>query len=122
MRLFQAYGQEAKAKELLKRKTFRHAAQLPLFEPSARAGLACEILADGTAVTRERLTALAQAKIAYCEFALNLARMHGAEAFATMVPQNAARPTDADAMRKDYAFLFERFYYFLNGLPGDPMG
>ena len=25
-------------------------------------------------------------------------------------------------LRKDYAFLFERYYYFLNGLPKDPMG
>jgi hypothetical protein len=122
MRLFQAYGQEAKAKELLKRKTFKHASQLPPFEPAARARLAREILTDGTAVTKERLTALAQAKIAYCEFALELARIHGAQAFATMAPQEAARPPGGDAMRKDYAFLFERFYYFLNARPGDPMG
>ena len=52
MRLFQAYGQEAKAKELLKRKTFKHAAQLPPFEPPARARLAREILIDGTAVPK----------------------------------------------------------------------
>lgn len=25
-------------------------------------------------------------------------------------------------LRKDYAFLFERYYYFLNGLTDDPMG
>lgn len=122
MRLYQAYGQEAKAKELLKQKTFKHAAQLPAFDANARSRLAREILVDGTAVTRERLTALAQAKIAYCEFALDLARGHGAQVFATMVSQEAPRPPSDDAMRKDYAFLFERFYYFLNGLPGDPMG
>ncbi len=122
MRLFQAYGQEAKAKVLLKRKTFNHAAQLPPFAPEIRARLAREILTDGTAVTRERLTALAQAKIAYCEFALELARIYGAQAFATMASQEAPRPPSDDAMRKDYAFLFEQFYYFLNALPGDPMG
>ena len=122
MRLFQAYGQEAKAKELLKTKTFRHASQLAPFEANIRARLTREILLDGTAVTRQRLAALAQAKIAYCQFALGLAHSHGAQAFATMVPQAAPRPPSGDAMRKDYAFLFERFYYFLNGLPGDPMG
>lgn len=122
MRLFEAYGQEAKAKELLTAKTFRLAAQLPPFEATTRARLAREILVDGTAVTRERLTALAQAKIAYCEFVLDLAHNYGAQAFATMVPQSAPRPPTDEAMRKDYAFLFERFYYFLNGLPDDPMG
>ena len=25
-------------------------------------------------------------------------------------------------LRKDYAYLFERFFYFLNSQPGDPMG
>jgi len=76
---------------------------------------------DGTAVTRERLTALGQAKNRICEFCLNLALNHAAQVFATIVPQTAPRPTDADALRKDYAFFFERFYYFLNSLEGDPM-
>ncbi|WP_204985418.1 MULTISPECIES: hypothetical protein [Mesorhizobium] len=122
LRLYEAYGHEAKANELLPRKTFRLAAQLDPIEAGLRTTLAKEILLDGTAVTKQRLTALAQAKIAYCEFALELARRHGAQAFATMAPQEAVRPPNDDAMRKDYAFLFERFYYFLNGSPGDPMG
>ena len=88
----------------------------------ARAQLAREILIDGTAVTKARLTALGQAKVEYCRFSLDLARRHGAKVFATIVPREAPRPERSDALRKDYAFLFERFYYFLNGLPGDPMG
>lgn len=84
--------------------------------------LARELLVDGTAVTRDRLTALGQAKIEYCRFSLDLARRHGAKVFATIVPLEAPRPERSDALRKDYAFLFERFYYFLNGSPGDPMG
>ena len=122
MRLFQAYGQEAKANELLTKKVFRLAAQMAPIEPSRRTRLAKEMLTDGEAVSRERLTGLAQAKLAYCAFALEMARSHGAQAFATIVPQAAARPPSADELRKDYAFLFERFYYFLNGSPGDPMG
>jgi hypothetical protein len=122
MRLFEAYGQEAKASSLLKRKTFKHAMQMPAFDCAKRTALTREILHDGTAPTRERLTALAQAKLAYCEFVLKLARSYGAQAFATMVPQDGARPPNDDAMRKDYAFLFERFFYFLNGTPDDPMG
>lgn len=122
LRLFEAYGNEAKAKELLNRKTFRLAGQMPTLEPAKRTKLAREILTDGSSPSRERLTALAQAKIAYCQFALDLAFGHGAKVFATMVPQSAPRPATGDAMRKDYSFLFERFYYFLNGLANDPMG
>lgn len=122
LRLFEAYGREAKAQKLLNAKTFRLASQMPDIPQPDRCRLARELLIDGAAVTRERLTALAQAKIAYCRFVLQLARGHGAKVFATIVPRGAPRPERASALRKDYAYLFERLYYFLNGLPGDPMG
>ncbi|MBU6267972.1 MAG: DUF3800 domain-containing protein [Sphingomonadales bacterium] len=122
MRLFEAYGREAKAQKLLDRKTFRHAAQLDPFDHAPRTQLAREMLGDGTAPTRARLTALGQAKIEYCRFSLDLARRHGARVFATIVPREAARPEKGEALRKDYAFLFERFYYFLNGMAENPMG
>lgn len=122
MRLFEAYGHEAKATELLKRKTFRLAEQGPPMAQTERRRLTQEILTDGTAPNRQRLTAMGQAKIEYCRFALDLVRRHGGRVFATMVPQSAPRPPASDAMRKDYAFLFERFFHFLNGQPGDPMG
>tara|TARA_R110002020_G_scaffold326254_1_gene541941 strand:- start:105 stop:965 length:861 start_codon:yes stop_codon:yes gene_type:complete len=122
MRLFEAYGREAKAQNLLKRKVFKHATQMDPIPPDPRRTLAHEILVDGTKVSRERLTALAQAKIAYCEFALQLANSHGAKAFATIVPKSAPRPERSDMLRKDYAYLFERFYAFLNNMPDDPMG
>lgn len=121
MRLFEAYGSEAKAQNLLKNKVFKHAAQMEAISEDDRAVLAREILADGTAVSRERLTALAQAKLAYVETALELSRKAGATAFASIVPRAAPRP-EIGMLRKDYAYLFERFYYFLNGRPSDPMG
>lgn len=46
------------------------------FAHEDRKQLAKEILEDGTNPTRSRLTALAQAKIAYCEFVLDLVRKH----------------------------------------------
>lgn len=122
MRLFEAYGREAKAQKLLDRKTFRHANQGEPMVHVERTRLARELLTNGEDVSRDRLTALAQAKIAYCEFALNLALRHGAQVFGTIVPQDAHRPPTAEALRKDYAFLFERFYYFLNSRQDDPMG
>ncbi len=122
MRLFEAYGREAKAQKLLDRKTFKHAAQMPPIPPHERTGLARELLGNGENVSRARLTALGQAKIAYCVFALDLARRHNARVFGTIVPLAAPRPNDANALRKDYAFFFERFFHFLNAEPGDPMG
>ena len=122
MRLFEAYGSEAKAKELLKKKSYRLAAQMGAFGSEDRKRLAKEMLEDGENPTRERLTALAQAKIAYCEFILELTRLHGGRVFATMVPQEAPRPPNGDQMRKDYAFFLERYYHFLNQSHGDPMG
>lgn len=121
MPLFDAYGAEAKAKELLKKKTFRLAAQMPPIPIDERRRLTREILEDGTAVTRPRLTAMGQAKIAYCEDALDLCRKHGCVAFASIVPNDIPR-LNGQFLRKDYAFLFERFYHFLNARPGDPMG
>lgn len=121
MRLFEAYGSEARAQKLLKSKVFKHAAQMSSFNPSDRALLAREILNNGAVPSRERLTALAQAKVAYVETALDLSRRAGATAFASIVPRSAPRP-ETGMLRKDYAYLFERFYYFLNSQPADPMG
>ncbi len=122
LRLFEAYGKEAKAQKLLNAKTFRLAGQSGPIAHDRRRELARTILLDGAAVTRERLTALAQAKIAYCRFVLDLARQHGGKAFAMIVPQAAPRPPAADALRKDYAYLFERFFDFLDSREDKPMG
>ena len=121
IRLFEAYGSEAKAQKLLKRKVFKHAVQMGAFSLQDRATLSREILEDGTAVSREGLTALAQAKVAYVDRALDLSRKAGAKAFASIVPRTAPRP-QSGMLRKDYAYLFERFYYFLNSNSNDPMG
>lgn len=121
MRLFKAYGKEAKAQKLLKPKVYRHAAQMPAIEPSERQGLAHAMLSDGAVPRRAQLTALGQAKLAYCGRSLAICRSHGAIAFASIVPARAERPA-ADCLRKDHAFLLERFFHFLNGREDDPMG
>lgn len=121
MRLFEAYGSEAKAQKLLKQKVFKHAGQLNQIPVETRATLARQILEDGTAVSRERLTALAQAKIAYVGEALDVCRKAGAVAFASIAPRGAPRP-QGGLLRKDYAYLFERFFYFLNSQDERQMG
>ena len=119
--LFESYGSEAKAQKLLKKKVFRHAGQLPLFQPYRRTELVREILQNGTEPSRDRLTALAQAKLDYVARALDLSYKFGARAFASIVPQGAPRP-EVNMLRKDYVYLFERFFYFLNSQRENPMG
>lgn len=121
MRLFEAYGREAKATKLLDTRTFKLAGQLDSIPLPERTTLVHEILKDGNAPSIRRLTALGQAKIAYCRHALRIAHSHRATAFAMIVPQDAPRP-ETTMLRKDYAYMFERFFYFLNSQPNDPMG
>lgn len=103
---------ELKGKAILKRKTFRHAAQLPPFPEDERRVLAKRCLSARDTANRDEITALAQAKHVFVREALDLcARFHG-RAFASIVEREAPRPTKA-VLRKDYAFLFERFFYFL---------
>jgi hypothetical protein len=105
-------GRELKAKRLLKRKTFRLAAQMSAFAPDERRGLARQALADGDNATRAGLTALAQAKIAFCERALQICSGHEVAYFASIVHPNAPQAL-GDGLRKDYSYLFQRMYYFL---------
>jgi hypothetical protein len=116
IRLFDAYRAEAKGQKLLNRKTFRLAAQKQALDPSVRRDLAHQALTDGANVKGDQLTALGQAKLAYVAEALRLCRAAGAVAFASIIPNDVERPPNAfDFIRKDYAFLFERFFHFLNG-------
>jgi len=114
LRLYDAYGAEAKGKTLLNRKTFRLAAQRNPLPPAERAMLANAALTDGTAVSGDMLSALGQAKVAYVADVLKVCRKFQVIAFASIIPNNIVRPTH-DFLRKDYAFLFERFFHFLNG-------
>jgi len=113
---------ELKGKSLLKRKTFRLAAQLPPIEAGKRLKLAQACLEKGLKTkgrqdtdgsTRSELTALAQAKIAFVSKVLEICGRHYVRAFASIVPRSAPRPA-GDFLRKDYAYLFERFFYFLD--------
>lgn len=104
---------ELKATKLLKTKVFRHAAQRDPMDPTTRAALAAQCLSHGSGSTPEHHAALGQAKLAYCTEALAIGARHGCRAFASIIPREAPRPSGSDYLRKDYAYLFERFYFFL---------
>ncbi|HEU0297887.1 MAG TPA: DUF3800 domain-containing protein, partial [Longimicrobium sp.] len=44
------------------------------------------------------------------------------KAFASIVDRDAPRPVKADVLRKDYAYLFERYFYFLEDSSADALG
>jgi hypothetical protein len=112
---------EFKAKRLLKTKVYRHARGADPFEPELRRTLAHDCLADGAAALPHHFAALAQAKIAYVEDALRLAARFNCRAFASIAPKDAPRPAGS-FLRKDYSYLFERFYFLLREQAGSPLG
>lgn len=107
-------GAELKARELLKRKTFRLAEQMQPIPPPERTVLAASLLAEPAAPTRAGLTALAQAKTGYVARVLELCATHGVRIFASIVTPGASKPMGR-MLRKDYSFLFERFFYYVDG-------
>jgi len=104
---------ELKAKKLLKRKTFRLANQMPPFAPEKRTELAKRCIEHRDRATKEELTALGQAKIAFSKHLLELCAQYRVKAFASIVESNAPYPA-GNFLRKDYSYLFERYYHFLN--------
>jgi hypothetical protein len=112
---------EAKAKTLLKRKTFRLAGQLPAIEPKERRELARGCLVEGSTASLLQLTALGQAKLEFVRVVLALCASCEVRAFASIVPQNAPRPASG-FLRKDYSYFFQRFFYFLEDRSASELG
>jgi len=112
---------ELKAKKLLKPKVFRQASDFGPFLDDARCKLAKRCLQSGSSATPRQIAALGQAKVAYVGKVLELASDFDCKAFASIAPKEAPRPTD-DYLRRDYSFLFERFYGLLLKQRGTPQG
>lgn len=104
---------ELKARKLLKKKTFRLASQMDSFSAEDMRNLARECLDNGATATREQLTALAQAKIKFVQELLQLAANFRCKAFASIVSEEFNFADTPDFLRKDYVYLFERYFYFL---------
>lgn len=113
--------QELKAKKILKRKIFRLAGQLPPMEPTERRLAALRCLKQGERAGKREITALAQAKLAYVDELLTLCGRFRCKAFASIVNRESPRPSP-EHLRKDYAYLFERFFYFLEDYSPSGMG
>lgn len=113
---------ELKARKLLKRKTFRLAQQMDLIDLPERAELAKKCLEEGAFARKRELTALAQAKLEYVKEVFEICARFRCRMFASIVSPDSPRIESDKHLRKDYAYLFERFFYFLEDTNLEAMG
>ncbi len=114
-RRYSAGQSELKGKKLLKRKVFHHARLNAEIKEDEIPTLARAALDDGAQADVRQWKALALAKLNYVKTVLDLCKRFQCRAFASLVEKNAPQ-TDSSGLRKDYAYLFERFFYFLEDL------
>ncbi len=105
---------EFKGAKLLKTKVFNLAKSAPDFPEANRRELARKALQNGAGAAPAEYAALAQIKIEFTRRLISLCQEFRCVLFASLVPQNTPRPEDGDFLRKDYSYLFERFFYFLD--------
>jgi hypothetical protein len=123
-------GVEFKGRTLLKHKTFRLAGQGDPLPPDCRCVLTHEFLQKGLREAaggpmeprqRDEFTAYGQAVLAFVERVYELCAAFRVKVFASMVAPDAPRPA-GDFLRKDYAFLFERYFYYLEDVSAEETG
>jgi hypothetical protein len=107
-------NRELKAKKLLKSKVFRLADSASFASKDERRELAKKVLLNGAGAQPREYAALSQCKIEFVGRLLELCAKFRCTLFATIVPKEAPRPAERDFLRKDYSYLFERFFYFLD--------
>ena len=112
---------ELKGAVLLKRKVFRHGALSAELDLADLPSLARAALDDGARANARMLKSLALAKLDYFATLFDTCAQFGCRAFASIV-ETDAQPTTGRGLRKDYAYLFERFFYFLEDNAADEQG
>ena len=123
-------GVEIKGKKLLKSKTFRHAAQMSEIDAEERRELCHEFLKKGKreAVggaremrSRKEITAYGQAVLDFVRRVYHLSAHYRIKVFASIVESTAPR-IPVNILRKDYSYLLERFFYYLEDIGPNEMG
>jgi hypothetical protein len=105
-------SKELKGLKILKTKVFQHAQLAIEVDATQTASLARLALENGSSATAQHLKALALAKLSYVTAVFDICSRFRCKAFASIVETDAT-PTATSGLRKDYAYLFERFFYFL---------
>lgn len=118
---YSAGQSELKAKKLVSRQVFRQAAVAGEIPHPERAELAKRCLERGAGAPPRTIAALAQAKLEYVREVLDICSRFRCRAFASVVDKDSPSP-GTDHLRKDCAYLFERFFYLLEDLGPDAFG
>jgi len=111
-RRYSSGSSELKGSKILKRKVFAHAILNTEVEETDIPLLAKQALDEGHTATAKHLKALALAKLKYVQEVFEICARFRCNVFASIVETNA-EDTVSGGLRKDYAYLFERFFYFL---------
>jgi hypothetical protein len=107
--------------QLISPQVFRQANLAPALSPAAQAALARECLEHGAGASRQAVCALAKAKLEYVGSVLEICARFRCRAFASIVDKDSPSPA-SDHLRKDYAYLFERFFYYLEDVGASAFG
>lgn len=113
------HGGEIKGHKLLDKDRFKWAAQAPELDEEARRKHCISFLnkkLDRRPPTFLEFTAYGQASLRMARGVFELLREHKATIFASAIPRGVQKPAETpldDILRKDFVFLFERFFYFL---------
>lgn len=118
--------EETKAKKLLKTKRFRTAQRDMDLDPREIPELANSLLRKGKEArakklpqageTARELVAYSRAVLQFVHAVLDIAASFSVQVLASVVDPKAPRPP-AGRLRKDYVYLFERYFYLLETLP-----
>lgn len=112
---------ELKGSNILKRKVFNHLGLNRTVNDADVPALARRALDHGLGASVETLKALAIAKTRYVEAVFQCCAQYDCRVFASVVETDAPS-SSLDGLRKDYAYLFQRFYYFLRDTGGSEQG
>lgn len=113
---------EIKGNNFLNPGVFKKAGWFTAFKPEERRKLAEFSLRRGAEADRKSLSALAQAKLEYVKRLFELCPKFRGQCLGIIVPIDAPGERKVNVLRKDYSYLFERFFYFVNSKSSEHAG
>ncbi len=122
---------EIMGRRLLTPKRFKSANRRVAIAPAESTRLANSLLVKGKRAREEgisssgetllEMVAYSREVLAFVHDVLDIAASHNVQVIASVTDPRSARPTPGQ-LRKDYVYLFERYFYFLETLPARDRG
>lgn len=117
-------SEEMKGRQLLKRARFKEANRDVAIEPVECVQLAKSLLSKGKASkgtatnnpTFREIVSFSRKSLDFVDAVLDIAAGFSVQIIASVTAVDAPRP-DNQLLRKDYVYLFERYFYYLETLP-----